>query len=200
MSYQFNEQRFSQLCAELNFNNVTLQAHLGMTNTTPINRWRNGEHMYSKHIVRVCNAFGISPAEFFLQDGQPFDAPDLAPTVCTNSDAQNVQIMHMQQEMTYIKEKAELERQHLQEIADMKCEHTKELMTKEVELARREASMRESIRAEVKAEYEKEIATLRSQLLELSAQYKELEIIGGGQTIHAVADNKGSNYIAAPRK
>ena len=194
MSYSFNEQRFAQLCKDRHLNNVMLQEALGMTNTTPINNWRSGNRIYSSHIVRICNAFNISPAEFFLKDEEPLQAPELEPTACEDKDSQYVQL---QQTMANIKEKAELEKQYLKEIADIKCEHVKELMQKEVDLARRESDIREEIRREMRDEYESQIANLRNQLIDLTTQYRELELTARSYSnITAVADNKGSNYIA----
>ena len=195
MGYKFNHHRFAQLCSERNLNNVALQGALEMTNTTPINRWRNGEHMRSEHIARVCNAFGISPAEFFMCDDKPIEAPELTIASHASTDEHIVQLESIKREMEYVKEKADIERQHLQEMADMKCEHTKELMQKDIDLARKESIMREEIRTEMKLEYEKEITSLRTQLIELTSQYRELEIVTSGHRINAVAEGKGSNYI-----
>ena len=194
MSYSFNEQRFAQLCKDRHLNNVMLQEALGMTNTTPINNWRSGNRIYSSHIVRICNAFNISPAEFFLKDEEPLQAPELDPTACEDKDSQYVQL---QQTMANIKEKAELEKRYLKEIADIKCEHVKELMQKDIDLARRESDIREAARKELREEYEEQIRDLRNQLLDLTTQYRELELTARSYSnITAVADNKGSNYIA----
>lgn len=193
MSYSFNEKKFSQLCEDRHLNNVMLQELLGMTNTTPINNWRGGGRMYSSHIVRVCNAFNISPAEFFLQDEEPLHAPELEPTTC-NGDSQYMQV---HQTVAHVEEKAKIEKQYMKEISDMKCEHIRELMQKDIDLARREAEIREEIRREMRDEYESQITTLRNQLLDLTAQYRELELTSSSYSkITAVADNKGSNYIA----
>lgn len=196
MSYSFNEQRFAQLCKDRHLNNVMLQEALGMTNTTPINNWRSGNRIYSSHIVRICNAFNISPAEFFLKDEEPLQAPELDPTACEDKDSQYVQL---QQTMATIKEKAELEKQYLKEIADIKCEHVKELMQKEVDLARRESDIREAARKELRDEYEEQIRDLRNQLIDLTTQYRELEMITGGHRVNAVAECKGSSYMAGKK-
>lgn len=185
MSYQFNNRRFAQLCEERRLKNVDLQAMLGMTNTSTMNRWRNGEDMRSEHIVTVCNAFGISPAEFFLLDEQELSAPKLQKTQTESVDQHNMQLALLQQEIKFKEEIAKTEREHL-----------RELMMKDVELAKREVELREDIRSSVKKEYEEEIDRLRAQLIELSAQYKELEVLGGGNRITAVADNHGRNYVA----
>ena len=196
MSYRFNEKRFAQLCHEHNLNNVKLQDILGMTNTKPLNNWRCGNRMYSSHIVQVCNAFNISPAEFFIQDDKPLNAPELEPSACANDSLQHVQMSQIEQTIAHIKEKTEIEKKHLVEISDMKCQHTKELMQKDIDLARREAEIREAIRREMRDEYESQIATLRNQLLDLTTQYRELELTSRSYSnITAVADNKGSNYI-----
>jgi len=193
MSYYFNERRFSQICEERHLNNVMLQDILDMTNTTPINNWRKGNRMYSNHLVRICNAFNISPAEFFLQDEEPLQAPELEPTTC-NGDSQYMQV---HQTVAHVEEKAKIEKQYMKEISDMKCEHIRELMQKDIDLAKKEASIREEIRREMRDEYESQIATLRNQLLDLTAQYRELELTSRSYSnITAVADNKGSNYIA----
>ena len=90
-----------------------------------------------------------------------------------------------------------MEKTHLQAVADLEKSHIRELMQKDIDLAKKEASIREEIRREMRDEYESQIATLRNQLLDLTAQYRELELTSRSYSnITAVADNKGSNYIA----
>lgn len=168
MEYKFNKDYFSQLCAERRLTNVALQDALKMTNTTPINRWRAGKDIRSDHIVRICNAFNVNPAEFFLCDGKPIAAPQKGEMTSTpdkneTPDASN-ELMKQQLE------RAEVEKQHMEEISNMKCEHIRELMQKDIDLAKKEVRLREEIRKEIKAEYENEITRLRTLLIELSAK------------------------------
>jgi ribosome recycling factor len=71
-------------------------------------------------------------------------------------------------------ERAEMEKQHLQAIAEIEKAHIRELMQKDIDLAKKEASIREEIRREMRDEYEEQIHNLRSQLLDLTTQYHKL--------------------------
>ena len=65
----------------------------------------------------------------------------------------------MNQEIQFIKQKADLE-----------CEHLRQLMQKDIDWAKKELKLREEIREEIKAEYENEIVRLRAMLIELSTK------------------------------
>ena len=78
-------------------------------------------------------------------------------------------------------------------MAELEKKHIREMMQKDIDLARQEAKMREEIRRELKAEFEQvkqtlvdnyearlrnrdaDVAKLQQQLAELTLQYKELE-------------------------
>lgn len=183
--YRHNELAFAELCEKKGLRNVDLKRILGMTNTDTINRWRRGEAIRSDAMANICTALGVEPGAFFTLDGQPLCEVSEQKPISAQEKSQNVQLLLLQQEM-----------QFKEQIATMEREHLRELMMKDVELAKREVELREEIRSSVKKEYEEEIDRLRTQLIELSAQYKELELLGGGSRITAVADNHGRNYVA----
>ena len=155
MRYEFNKSYFSQLCAERKLTNVALQKALNMTNTTPMNRWRVGEDIRSDHIVRICNAFNVSPSKFYLCDGQILSVPILNPITEVDN------INSLQEKIAFLQERLEFEKEKL-----MFEKEKHELLQKQIQRERNE------IRKEIKQEYEDEIIALRKQL---SANIKHLE-------------------------
>ena len=180
MKYTFNFTRFPQLKEERNLSVYRIKKDIHRTSPEGIQRWLDGAELRGEDIVDVCNAYGISPIEFFLCDGQPMTCESNSETDTTSES----EILKLQLQLTT--ERAEIEKTHI-----------RELMQKDIDLARREAEIREEIRREMRDEYESQIATLRNQLLDLTAQYRELELTSSSYSkITAVADNNGSNYIA----
>lgn len=182
--YRHNGLAFDELCKKNDVRNVDLKTLLHMTNTDTFNRWRRGEPIRSDAMAKICTAFRVAPETFFTLDGQPLCEVGEQKPISVQEKSQNVQLLLLQQEM-----------QFKEQIATMEREHLRELMQKDVEVAKKEADIREEIRTAVKQEYESEITRLRTQLIELSAQYKELELLGGRGNVTAVADNHGRNYV-----
>ena len=189
MKYTFNFTRFPQLKEERNLSVYRIKKDIHRTSPEGIQRWLDGAELRGEDIVDVCNAYGISPIEFFLCDGQPMVTESNSETDTTSES----EILKLQLQLTT--ERAEMEKTHLQAVADLEKAHIKELMQKEIDLAKRENETREAIRKEMRDEYEGQLSALRTQLLELTSQYRELEIMTGGHRINAVAEGKGSNYI-----
>ena len=171
MKYEFNSARFSQLRDERNLSIYRIKKDIHRTNPEGIQRWLDGAELRGEDIVDVCNAYNIPPTEFFLCDGHPM--------VCENKSETGIpeesKILKVQLQMVTT-ERAEIEKQHLQAIADLEKAHIKELMQKDIDLARREITIREEIRRGMKAEYETQITNLRTQLTDLTVQYRELEL------------------------
>ena len=191
MKYTFNFTRFPQLKEKRNLSVYRIKKDIHRTSPEGIQRWLDGAELRGEDIVDVCNAYGISPIEFFLCDGQPIVTESNSETDTTSES----EILKLKLQLTT--ERAEMEKTHLQAVAELEKAHIRELMQKDIDLARREAEIREEIRREMRDEYESQIATLRNQLLDLTAQYRELELTSRSYSnITAVADNKGSNYIA----
>lgn len=159
MKYQFNKNKFLELCNEKNLNINNIKKALEMSNAKAINSWRAGGGIRSEHLMRICNAYDVSPAEFFLKDGEPLEAVNWEPKEESDGLSQNTKFLLMQQEIQYIKQKAEME-----------CNHLRELMQKDIDLAKKEVKLREEIREEIKNEYENEMTRLRTLLIELSAK------------------------------
>lgn len=191
MKYTFNFTRFPRLKEERNLSIYRIKKDIHRTSPEGILRWIDGAELRGEDIVDVCNAYGLSPIEFFLCDGQPMTCENNSETDTTSES----EILKLQLQLTT--ERAEMEKTHLQAVADIEKAHIRELMQKDIDLAKKEASIREEIRREMRDEYESQIATLRNQLLDLTTQYRELELTARSYSnITAVADNKGSNYIA----
>lgn len=159
MKYQFNKNRFLELCNEKNLNLNNIKRALGMSNPKAIISWREGGDIRSEHLMRICNAYDVSPAEFFLIDGESMEGVNLKPKEELDDLSHETKYLLMQQEIQFIRQKAEME-----------CNHLQELMQKDIDLARKEVRLREEIREEIKAEYENEVTRLRTLLIELSAK------------------------------
>lgn len=197
MKYAFNSTRFAELMTERKLKKTNVARMLGRSQSYTVQNWMNGEKIESTHIVEICNIFDINPAEFFLINGRPIVEPTRKTTSNISKDSiSDTPSANMQQQMQFINEKAELEKKHLQAISTLEKEHLRELMQKEVDLARRESDIREAARKELREEYEEQIRDLRNQLIDLTTQYRELEILGGRGPVTAVAECKGSNYMA----
>jgi len=171
MKYEFNSARFSQLRDERNLSIYRIKKDIHRTNPEGIQRWLDGAELRGEDIVDVCNAYNIPPTEFFLCDGHPMACETKSETGMPEES----KILKVQLQMVTT-ERAEIEKQHLQTIADLEKAHIKELMQKEIDFVRREADIRDTIRRELQAEYEEQIHNLRSQLLDITTQYHKLEL------------------------
>ena len=168
MKYKFNSARFSQLRDERNLSIYRIKKDIHRTNPEGIQRWLDGAELRGEDIVDVCNAYNIPPTEFFLCDGHPM--------VCENESETDMptefEILKVKSQMAT--ERAEMEKTHLQAVADIEKAHIRELMQKDIDITKKEASIREEIRREMRDEYEEQIHNLRSQLLDLTTQYHKL--------------------------
>ena len=169
MKYEFNSARFSQLRDERNLRIYRIKKDIHRTNPEGIQRWLDGAELRGEDIVDVCNAYNIPPTEFFLCDGHPMSCETKSETGMPEES----KILKVQLQMVTT-ERAEMEKQHLQAIAEIEKAHIRELMQKDIDLAKKEASIREEIRREMRDEYEEQIHNLRSQLLDLTTQYHKL--------------------------
>ena len=168
MKYTFNFTRFPQLKEERNLSVYRIKKDIHRTSPEGIQRWLDGAELRGEDIVDVCNAYGISPIEFFLCDGQPMTTESNSETDTTSeSEILKLQLQltteraemektHLQavaeMEKTHLQAMAELEKAHLKEKTEMEKDHLRELMQKDIDLARREAEIREAIRREMRDE------------------------------------------------
>lgn len=183
MKYQFDSKRFARMMDERNLSVYKILKTGIRTNHNVVAGWRDGNVMRGEDIVDVCNIYGLNPIEFFLADDKPMSEIYLhEPPTLETTNKNESQIAYMQQQIQNVREMAEIEKKHLQAIADLKEQHSqekselekkhlRELMQKEIDLAHREADIRDTIRRELQAEYEEQIRGLRSQLLDLTTQY-----------------------------
>ena len=159
MKYEFNTTRFAELMAERNLKKTNASRMLGRKNSSTVQNWMNGEKIDSSHLVEICNTFNVSPTEFFLCDDAPIilhKESEMAPDV-NNVAMKDIQQMLLQQQLEFMTERATLEKQHIQAIADLEKQHIRELMQKDIDFAQKEVRIREEIRREIKAEYENEM-------------------------------------------
>mgnify|MGYP007115374222 FL=1 len=136
------------------------------------------------HFINFINTFGFDIHEFFYQDGV---------LMSESIKEENSKCSDETPSQSVPTDTTALELAHVKEMADLEKKHIKEMMQKDIDLARQEAKMREEIRRELKAEFEQDkqtlvdnyearlrnrdadVAKLQQQLAELTLQYKELE-------------------------
>ena len=159
MKYEFNKRYFSQLCEDRKLTNVALQNALNMTNTTPMNRWRAGKDIRSDHIVRICNAFNVNPAEFFLCDGQPIVLPEnVEQTSCvskkeaSNMNQDAISDVSQAKIIAFLHERLEFEKERFM-FHKEKDEYERKQMQRELD----------EIRNELKQEYGSEVTQSHNQ-------------------------------------
>lgn len=182
MAYTYNKWRIKEFAEESILTPSQLGKTVGITNLDTVNRWMEGSIPSVEVLVRFANGNNISLLEFFKENGE--DMHKLYSKVESKADSkeETEDIANVIPTIT-----------HVQEIARIEKEHLKELMQKEIDLAKKEVEMTDRIREKVKAEFNKDkeqiiesyearltdrdntIAKLQQQLAELTAQYKELE-------------------------
>lgn len=185
MSYKYNNTRIKEFAESKGIGGRTIANKMGMSNDLAPRGWINcTEKIYMHHFINFINTFGFDIHEFFYQDGVLMsEAMKEENSKCSEEpSSQSVPTDATALELAHVKEMAELEKKHI-----------REMMQKDIDLARQEAKMREEIRRELKAEFEqdkqqiidsyesrlrerdKDVAKLQQQLAELTLQYKELE-------------------------
>lgn len=187
MKYTFNGERVHQYMTANHLSLNRMMKETRKTNNVTVAKWRDGEVMRGEDILIFCNVYDVNPAEFFLEHGQPLlDRYKRISHDCESNEriANNT----LQQQMAFIVERTELEKKHAHEISDLEKAHLRELMQKEIDFAHREADFRETIRREIREEYEEQIRDLRSQLMNLTTQYCKVEPLTGTNRVTTVAE------------
>jgi transcriptional regulator with XRE-family HTH domain len=185
MSYKYNNTRIKEFAEKNKLSGRAIATRMGMSNDLAPRGWiACTEKIYMHHFINFINTFGFDIHEFFYQDDVLMSEGENGKnTICSNeSGSQSVPSDNSALKLAHVKEMAELEKKHI-----------REMMQKDIDLARQEAKMREEIRRELKAEFEQDkqtlvdnyearlrnrdadVAKLQRQLAELTLQYKELE-------------------------
>lgn len=185
MSYKYNNTRIKEFAELKGFGGRSIANRMKMKNDLAPRGWiACTEKIYMHHFINFINTFGLDIHEFFYQDGVLMsEAIKEENSKCSEEpSSQSVPTDTTALELAHVKEMAELEKKHI-----------REMMQKDIDLARQEAKMREEIRRELKAEFEQDkqtlvdnyearlrsrdadVAKLQQQLAELTLQYKELE-------------------------
>jgi hypothetical protein len=185
MSYKYNNTRIKEFAESKGIGGRTIANKMGMTNDLAPRGWINcTEKIYMHHFINFINTFGFDIHEFFYQDGVLMsEAFKEENSKCSDeSSSQSVPADTTALELAHVKEMAELEKKHI-----------REMMQKDIDLARQEVEMTDRIREKVKREFEQDkqqiiesyeerlrerdadVAKLQQQLAELTLQYKELE-------------------------
>lgn len=183
MSYLYNKERIKEFIQSSGLTPMAVGRKVGVFNTETCNNWAKGSDIRVSTLLKIAEAYGIDLLEFFIEDGEKMSETygkkrgEAPPPVAPEGNINYID---------YIKEVSEMEKRHL-----------RELMQKDIDLAKKEVEMAERIREKVRQEtaadkqqiidsYEarltdrdKTIGQLQQQLAELSAQYKELEASGG---------------------
>lgn len=185
MSYKYNNTRIKEFAESKGIGGRTIANKMGMTNDLAPRGWINcTEKIYMHHFINFINTFGFDIHEFFYQDGVLMsEAFKEENSKCSDEpSSQSVPTDTTALELAHVKEMAELEKKHI-----------REMMQKDIDLARKEVEMTDRIREKVKREFEQDkqqiiesyeerlrerdadVAKLQRQLAELTLQYKELE-------------------------
>jgi hypothetical protein len=185
MSYKYNNTRIKEFAESKGIGGRTIANKMGMTNDLAPRGWINcTEKIYMHHFINFINTFGFDIHEFFYQDGVLMsEAIKEENSKCSDEpSSQSVPTDTTSLELAHVKEMAELEKKHI-----------REMMQKDIDLARQEVEMTDRIREKVKREFEQDkqqiiesyeerlrerdadVAKLQQQLAELALQYKELE-------------------------
>lgn len=178
MSYSYNKWKFKEFAEATGKTHGQIGRMVGVTNSETTEKWINGGVPNIGTIVKFANAAQISILEFFYENGTLMS--ELYSKSKNGTDQE-----HISNSIDSII--------HIREISNLEKKHIKEMMQKDIDLARQEAKMREEIRRELKAEFEQDkqtlvdnyearlrsrdadVAKLQQQLAELTLQYKELE-------------------------
>lgn len=188
MSYKYNNTRIKEFAESKGIGGRSIANKMGMTNDLAPRGWINcTEKIYMHHFINFINTFGFDIHEFFYKDGVLMsEAMKEENSKCSSETPESVP-------EGAARECSAMELAHVKKVAEMEKEHLREMMQKDLEISRKEISLREEIRKELKAEFEadkqqiidsyearltdrdKTIGQLQQQLAELSAQYKELE-------------------------
>lgn len=182
MAYTYNKWRIKEFAEESGLTPSQLGKTVGITNLDTVNRWMEGSIPSVEVLVRFANGNNLSLLEFFKENGEDMHKLYSKVESKVDSKEKSEDIVNVIPAIT-----------HIQEIARIEKEHLKELMQKEIDLAKKEVEMFDCIREKVKDEFNKDkeqiiesyearltdrdntIARLQQQLAELTVQYKELE-------------------------
>lgn len=185
MSYKYNNTRIKEFAEKNKLSGRAIATRMGMSNDLAPRGWiACTEKIYMHHFINFINTFGFDIHEFFYQDNVLMsEGENSKNTICSNeSGSQSVP-----------SDNSDLKLAHVKEISELEKKHIREMMQKDIDLARQEAKMREEIRRELKTEFEQDkqtlvdnyearlrnrdadVAKLQQQLAELTLQYKELE-------------------------
>lgn len=185
MSYKYNNTRIKEFAEKNKLSGRAIATRMGMSNDLAPRGWIGcTEKIYMHHFINFINTFGFDIHEFFYQDDVLMSETENGKnTKCSDeSGSQSVPSGNSASELAHVKEMAELEKKHI-----------REMMQKDIDLARKEVEMTDRIREKVKREFEQDkqqiiesyetrlrerdadVAKLQQQLAELSLQYKELE-------------------------
>lgn len=185
MAYRYNKERIKEFAEKRGFGGRTIANKLGMSNDKAPRSWLDGsEVIRMDHFLNFVNTFNLDLHEFFFQD-------DVLMSKAPQTEQSKENTFCSPQAET--KSATEAELRHVREMADLEKQHLREMMQKDIDLAKKEVEMREQIRRELKAEFEadkqqiiesyedrlrdrdNDVAKLQQQVAELTVQYRELE-------------------------
>ena len=185
MSYKYNNTRIKEFAERHKLGGRSIANRMGMSNDLAPRGWIGcTEKIYMHHFINFINTFKLDIREFFYENGVLMSEDK--PRRNTNCSLDDL-------EQDILPEQSALKLAYIKSVAELEKKHIREMMQKDIDLARQEAKMREEIRRELKAEFEQDkqtlvdnyearlrsrdadVAKLQQQLAELTLQYKELE-------------------------
>ena len=177
MAYIYNKWRLKEFAEKTGKTVSQMGGVVGISNMETVRGWLEGKNPRVDTVVKFASNAGINLLEFFEEDGIRMDE--------IYSKGEKVEVEEPTDTISYV--------EHLRQVSDMEKTHIKEMMQKDIDLAKKEVEMREQIRRELKAEFEadkrqiiesyedrlrerdNDVAKLQQQVAELTVQYKELE-------------------------
>lgn len=213
MKYSYKETKFKELFKEGRITPTSIRRTSAGGNYSTIKRWTEGEDIYVKKLVEVCNAFDLNLLDFFLIDGNPIQNTDSESILHSSTEIPTSIIVEYERSMAELRLKAQ------ENLFKEKESNIKELSNLEISLRKEFLADIEKERERLKDLHQKElektklslenalkekdeiIFKLKESISELQLQYKELEMQLYADDIRrptAVAEGKPRPYSSKP--
>ena len=211
MGYSYKETKFKELIDEGHLTPTSIRNKIANGQYSTIQRWIAGEDIYIKKLVEVCNVFKLNLLDFFLKDGSPIqcNTPESIPNASTDTPTSVI--------VEYERRIADIRLKSQEELFKEKESNIKQLSNLEISLRNEFLVKIEKERERIKDLHQKEleriklsfeditakkdetIFALKSSMIELQLQYKEMEMKLYAEEVRkpvAVAEEKSRPYTS----
>lgn len=189
MNYSYNNKKFKELIESGTVTKTTLRRICGGNNYSTINRWIEGEDIYIKKLLSICNEFNLDLNDFLVITGKNTNRiSSNKETDTTQPNIDSATIIEYERKIASIRFDAQ------KELFKERENKIKELATLEIKLHKEAIAEIETERARLKKDYKSEINQvesdfkkqlkekdieifeLKKQLSDFQLAYKELEL------------------------